>query len=171
MVWQIASGSDDKTVKIWDLATGQCSATLSGHGNSVTAVAWSADGSRIASGSYDETVKIWDSATGQCLTTFNTGYVDYIQFKTLNLLDLSVGLFDLSPSTVYSVDYSQPLPQRLGYGFDESGNWVTYNGQCLLWLPPGYRPSISAVLGMAVVIGCQSGRFMILRFSNPSTSH
>ncbi|KAL2195227.1 NWD1 protein, partial [Corynascus similis CBS 632.67] len=66
---RLASVSDDKTVKIWDPATGQCVSTLDGHGSRVTMVAWSHDSTRLASASYDNTVKIWDPATGQCVST------------------------------------------------------------------------------------------------------
>ncbi|KAG8664318.1 uncharacterized protein FPOAC1_013656 [Fusarium poae] len=66
---RLASGSADKTVKIWDAATGACKQTLEGHGNWVMSVVFSADGQRLASGSADKTVKIWDAATGACKQT------------------------------------------------------------------------------------------------------
>ncbi|KAK4245554.1 hypothetical protein C7999DRAFT_34042 [Corynascus novoguineensis] len=63
---RLASASYDKTVKIWDSATGECVSTLEGHSDSVWSVAWSHDATRLASASRDETVKIWDPATGEC---------------------------------------------------------------------------------------------------------
>jgi hypothetical protein len=62
---RIVSGSDDKTVKVWDPEKRQEVRTLTGHMSRVTSVAWSPDGTRIVSGSDDKTVKVWDSATGQ----------------------------------------------------------------------------------------------------------
>jgi WD40 repeat protein/serine/threonine protein kinase len=62
---RIASGSDDKTIKLWDAATGQEILTLKGHSGEVHDVAFSPDGRRIASGSEDGTIKLWDAATGQ----------------------------------------------------------------------------------------------------------
>ena len=57
---RIASGSDDKTLKVWDADTGQLAITLRGHSEYVRSVSFSPDGKRIVSGSYDKTVKIWN---------------------------------------------------------------------------------------------------------------
>jgi len=65
----VASGSYDKTFKIWDAATGACTQTLEGHSNAVHSVAFLPDSKLVASGSGDETVKIWDTATGACTQT------------------------------------------------------------------------------------------------------
>ena len=45
--------------------------TLSGHGDSVTSIAWSPDGKRLATGSGDKTAKVWDAETGKELLTLN----------------------------------------------------------------------------------------------------
>ena len=66
---RIVSGSNDKTVKIWNAATGDVESTLLGHSGRVTSVAFSVDGSRIVSGSGDKTVKIWNAATGEVENT------------------------------------------------------------------------------------------------------
>ena len=60
---KIASGSYDRTVKLWDAATGQELVTLKGHTSEVLSIAFSPDGKRIASGSGDRTVKLWRAAT------------------------------------------------------------------------------------------------------------
>ncbi|MBW4644006.1 MAG: ribosome assembly protein 4 [Goleter apudmare HA4340-LM2] len=65
----LASASSDKTIKIWDVATGQTLKTLKGHNNSVTSVAFSPDGLTLASGSLDKTIKLWDVTTGKTLKT------------------------------------------------------------------------------------------------------
>ena len=58
---RIASGSVDKTVRIWDSESGNLIAgPLEGHSGPVNSVAFSPDGTRIASGSRDKTVRIWD---------------------------------------------------------------------------------------------------------------
>ena len=66
---RLATGSADRTVKLWDAATGQELLTLKGHSARVRSVAFSPDGKRLATGSLDGTVKLWDAATGQELLT------------------------------------------------------------------------------------------------------
>jgi WD40 repeat protein len=66
---KIASGSWDRTVRVWDSSTGAVLSNLEGHSGMVTSVIWSPDGSKIASWSYDKTVRVWDSSTGAVLST------------------------------------------------------------------------------------------------------
>ncbi len=66
----IASGSDDNTVKLWNLE-GKELQSFKGHSSIVTSVAFSPDGKTIASASYDNTVKLW-SLDGKVLQTLNS---------------------------------------------------------------------------------------------------
>jgi len=65
----LASGSGDKTIKLWNLETGQLMHTLQGHTNSVYSVSFSPDGKTLASGSGDYTIKFWNLETGQLIRT------------------------------------------------------------------------------------------------------
>jgi len=66
---QLASASSDKTVRLWDAATGTALQTLEGHSSFVNAVAFSPDGKQLASASDDKTVRLWDAVTGAALQT------------------------------------------------------------------------------------------------------
>ena len=56
---QLASGSADGTVRLWDAETGACVKTLEGHGDEVNSVCFSPDGQQLASGGDDRMVQLW----------------------------------------------------------------------------------------------------------------
>ncbi|MFO0045058.1 MAG: WD40 repeat domain-containing protein, partial [Armatimonadota bacterium] len=65
----LASGSDDCTIKLWGVASGELMATLEGHTGRVNSVAFSPDGGTLASGSGDRAIKLWDVTTGELKST------------------------------------------------------------------------------------------------------
>ena len=65
----LASGSRDRTIRLWDTETGQHKQTLDEHTSGVTCLSFSPDGSTLASGSWDHTIRLWDAKTGQPLQT------------------------------------------------------------------------------------------------------
>ena len=62
----LVSGSDDYTLKLWDVQTGGVVKTFHGHTDKVFSVSISADYTTIVSGSEDKTVCLWDIQTGAC---------------------------------------------------------------------------------------------------------
>ncbi|RYP26645.1 hypothetical protein DL768_011615 [Monosporascus sp. mg162] len=73
----LASASNDRTVRLWDAATGAYRQTLEGHSDWVHAVAFSPDGQTLASASNDRTVRLWDAATGAYRQTLE-GHSDWV---------------------------------------------------------------------------------------------
>jgi hypothetical protein len=65
----VASGSVDRTVKVWEARTGQRVADWLGHNSPVASVCFSPDGQLVASGSWDGTVKVWEAQRGVCRAT------------------------------------------------------------------------------------------------------
>ena len=62
----LVSGSNDRTVKLWDIQTGGVVKTFHGHTSYVLSVSISPHHTRIASGSADKTICLWDIQTGVC---------------------------------------------------------------------------------------------------------
>lgn len=60
----LASGSQDKTIQLWDINTLSHLKTLTGHEEGVTAVVYSPDGNTLASGSEDGTIRLWNANKG-----------------------------------------------------------------------------------------------------------
>jgi WD40 repeat protein len=65
----LASGGQDGTVRLWDVATRQLRATLWGHAGAVRGLAYSPDGYTLATAGADGTVKLWDPAGGREMAT------------------------------------------------------------------------------------------------------
>jgi WD40 repeat protein len=73
----LATGSRDKTIKIWHLGSGELIRTLTGHSDFVLSVVISSDGQTLASCSWDKTIKIWHLGSGKLIRTL-TGHSKWI---------------------------------------------------------------------------------------------
>src|SRR5271157_3987868 len=63
---RLASGSYDRTSRIWSAVSGRCERVLEGHEDVVCDVAFAPDGRRLATASFDKTGRIWSLIDGRC---------------------------------------------------------------------------------------------------------
>lgn len=68
----LATGAEDKLVRVWDIAKQSIRKILSGHGQAIYSVDFAPNGDIIASGASDRTVQLWDVETGAALLTLST---------------------------------------------------------------------------------------------------
>jgi WD40 repeat protein len=73
----LASSSEDKTIRLWNVQNGECFQVLEGHNKGVLATSFSADSRTIATSSEDKTVKVWDIDTARCIRTLQ-GHSDEV---------------------------------------------------------------------------------------------
>lgn len=65
----LASGSDDLSIRMWDISTQKCLRVLKKHTFHVTTLQFNSKGNVLVSGSADETIVVWDLAQGRSLRT------------------------------------------------------------------------------------------------------
>lgn len=80
----IATGGQDKTVRLWNAHTGKHLKTLTGHKDEVNSVAYSPDGQILATGSSDNTIRLWHANSGKYIKTLkgHTQPVSSVQFSS-----------------------------------------------------------------------------------------
>jgi len=80
------SGSWDRTLRLWNIETGETRAKFSGHAKDVLSVAFSIDHRQIVSGSSDRTIKLWN-ILGECKYTIaeeSEGHSDWVSCVTFS---------------------------------------------------------------------------------------
>jgi len=125
----IATVGKDKTVRLWDVHTGQLLKTLKGHKDRVYAAAYSPDGNILATGSADKTVRLWNAHTGKKIKTLkgHTKSVLSIAFSPDGAMFATAS--DDSPVRIWNVHSRKLIHKIAGYR-----NMISYSpdGRTLL---------------------------------------
>ena len=135
----LLSASSDKTLRLWDLATGREIRKFEGHSKEVTSVAFSPDGKTALSGSEDDTLRLWDLRSGREISKFegHSSVVSSVAFapdgktalsgswdNTLRLWDLATGReirkFEGHSEEVTSVAFSPDGKTALSGSWDKT---------------------------------------------------
>jgi len=149
----LISGSNDMTVKLWDIQTGGVVKTFSGHTDWVWSVSISADCTKIASGSEDKTMRLWDIQSGEC-------------HGVIKQWDI-----------VYHVSFSPTNPQYLLsksnykiWQWDIDGHQIppTYNGFCFAFSPNGTQ--LVLCTGRFITIQDSGSRAIVAGFHVPDSN-
>jgi len=110
----LVSGSNDKTIKLWDVQTGGVVKTFHGHTDWVYSVSISADCTTIASGSEDKTIRLWDIQTEECHHVIEQqNRVKHVRFSPTDpqyLISVSGGQVQH-----WNMNAQQIYPARIGY--------------------------------------------------------
>ena len=173
---QIASGSDDKTIKLWDAITGDLQKTLAGHSDWVRAIAFSPNGKQIASGSDDKTIKLWDVAKSLRVSKFlGSTLGSHLKFRAWRREIKALGPVS---SLKFSIDGQyfitnlgeikiENVPtSRQSSDFESLKNlwvnsqWVCYGAVPVFLLPTDFEPLCYDIRGDQVAIGLGNGRVL-----------
>jgi WD40 repeat protein/energy-coupling factor transporter ATP-binding protein EcfA2/Tfp pilus assembly protein PilN len=111
----LASGSYDKTVRLWEVATRQpLGQPLVGHSDSVSSLAFSPDGKTLASGSWDKTMRLWDVVTRQPLGQALVGHSSWVESVAFSSDGKTIASGSLDKTLrLWEVATRQPLGQPL----------------------------------------------------------
>lgn len=153
---QLASGSQDKTARVWDLTAGTELQTLH-HSDGIRSLLFSSDGKTLASASDDghnlpshsanHTVWLWDTNLGQCLKVFDidgviielTFSADYDGF----CVETNLGEIHLISEPTLNRETARPSNT-----WWINGDWLTWRNQNFMWLPPDFRPFLLGVVSL-----------------------
>ncbi|KAG1821866.1 WD40-repeat-containing domain protein [Suillus subaureus] len=158
---RIVTGSEDKTVRLWDAGTGEpVGEPLRGHTDLVNSVSFSPDDTRIVTGSSDKTVRLWGAVMSQpsqyCVSdpsALSNKHRVMHPIESTTLMTLSTWnnhFVCFSPNSIHALRNTSRLTEgalhddRSSTPFvvnDDSGWVVGPKHQLLFWVPPASRNS------------------------------
>ncbi|KAL6406257.1 hypothetical protein AUP68_10427 [Ilyonectria robusta] len=162
----VASASYDKTIRLWRVDDDACIQELKGYSDSVMSVAFSHDSTVVASASVDKTIRLWRVDDGVCIQEVTGIYSSHLQFDPQNSCLLTdAGAISLKSPILLPGSTNMSFTHCLsGIGMSEDRCWIMWKEKRLLWLPAPFRPQCLTVSGSSVILGCNSGRVIFMRF-------
>jgi hypothetical protein len=146
---RILSASNDKTLVLWESATGRLLKRIEGHAEGIACAGWSPDGRLLVSGGWDNTAILWDAESGRRLRTLE-GHEAWI------------------PAAAFSPDGAAVL---LGSGDQSLSLWSTADGALrrkfvghrgvvrgVAWSPDGQRAASAGEDGLVILWETSTGK-------------
>ncbi|KAJ9452085.1 putative WD repeat-containing protein K04G11.4 [Diplonema papillatum] len=100
----VASGSFDKTVRVFNVYKPEEKVKMTGHSMMVSSISWAPDTSALASASFDSTCRLWDVSVGCCTAEFSSQENAFLLATAWHATDTSVFLASSSNASVYWYD-------------------------------------------------------------------
>lgn len=141
----LASASNDKTVRLWDVAGKKALKTLSSQGAGVYGIAFSPDGKRLVTGGADKTVRLFDAVNGNEIRKFEgPEYAVYsVAFspdgKTIAAAGRGIG----RKRKIFLYNADNPKPVRVVEAHDDDVYRVQFNRKGNRLLSIGYSGTIN----------------------------
>lgn len=119
---------------------------------------------QIVSGSSDGILRLTDVDTGAVLGQFSAPGIHSLYFSPEDADTLVSNLGFINLAQYYDAQDGHPRVFSSGYGLSSTGDWITRDGERLVWLPKEYRgiAQHSAVGRSQVAIGSKRGRLIVV---------
>lgn len=167
---RLACGTYQSTVRIWDVFKRKEYRRLPRIDEpGVAALTFSSDGCQLVLATLVNTIEIWDVLSRTLVQRFSP--TTQLTSRSLRNRGATLFMTDRGPLSIDSRGLAQATEAELetdhhiGFEVSDENDWITKDGIPVLWLPPLYRASCSAVSGNVVVIGCQAGGVLRFQFA------
>jgi WD40 repeat protein len=133
----VATGSRDKTIKLWELSSGREVRSFLGHETSVNAIDFSRNGKYLASSSTDKTARLWEVATGKLVfaTEEQKDFLTDVAISPNGKYFVAAGypdsaiMVDIATKKIVKkmgVNADQGLGSGVNIAFSPDGNWIAF---------------------------------------------
>ncbi|KAH8812200.1 hypothetical protein F5884DRAFT_898507 [Xylogone sp. PMI_703] len=163
----MALSGNNRLIRVCDMDNKKCIQCCRRADIYVNSLTFSHDNKYLAASGMN--IEVWEVSSGVCRYAFDGLYVDHISFdSTGRYLHCNFGaiLLDMSP-TEKVVPQSQLKTH--GLGFSRYAEWITWNSENVLWIPPEFRPVSKDIVQLTVALSLQSQRVLIFKFASLSS--
>jgi WD40 repeat protein len=160
----LASGSNDKTTRLWVVETTSCRLVIKGYDHSTGQVAFSPDSKLLALllSKHNGRILLWDTTNGQFRHVFENppGMISNVSFSSCGTyLQSDRGCLPIPISVLGHPSIEIQRPPAIFVG----RRWIYLNGTRILWLPLEYRPWAMRISGSTMLFENGEGKIIMLR--------